>query len=53
MEKIIKERIRANEKVFTKKELNKINNNDILVEKIYLLGVLDIISGQNSGVGIK
>ena len=43
MEELIKERIKTNENLFTEEELKIINSNDILIEKIYLLGILDNI----------
>ena len=41
IEKLIKERIKANEKLFTAKELTDIKNIDNLIKKIYILGLLD------------
>lgn len=39
--KIIVERIKENEKLFSKEELNFISNNDNIIKKVYLIGVLD------------
>lgn len=41
MEKLIIERIEANKKLFTDKELLQIKNNYSILIKIYLLGLLD------------
>lgn len=41
VEEIVKERIKENEKLFTKKELKFINNNFNLIKKIYLIGVIN------------
>ena len=53
MEKLIKERIKENEKLFNKKELIFLYNNVNIIQKIYLLGVLDnnciYKGGQKSG----
>ena len=43
VEKILKERIKENEKLFTEKEINNIKNNPNIFSKIYLLGMLDRI----------
>lgn len=42
IEKILKERIKENEKMFTDKELQIINNNVNIIKKIYLLVFMDI-----------
>ena len=47
MEKLIKERIEENEKLFSVEELKIIKNNVNIVKKIYMLGLLD--GGQKSG----
>ncbi len=39
--KFIKERINKNKNLFSIEELNFLNNNAILIEKIYFLGVID------------
>ena len=53
VEKIIKERIKENEELFTIEELIFLNNHVNIIKKIYLVGVIDgdIInkSGQKSG----
>ena len=41
MEKLIKERIKENERLFNKEELTFINENIKTINKIYLLGILD------------
>ncbi len=38
---IIEERIKENKEIFSKEELQIITKNNILIKKIYLLGVLD------------
>lgn len=38
LEKFIEERIEENKELFTEEELTAINNNNIIVKKIYLLG---------------
>lgn len=40
-ERIIEERLKDNIKLFNKKEIDIIKSNKDLVEKIYLLGILD------------
>ncbi len=42
VEKTLLERIRENEKVFSKDEIIFIKNNIKIVEKIYILGALDM-----------
>jgi hypothetical protein len=42
LEKLVKERIKENEKLFNEKELNYINNNVNIIKKLYILGMLDI-----------
>ena len=53
MEKLIEERIKKNEKIFNEQELTFLNNNVNIIQKIYLLGVLDsnwlYRGGQKSG----
>lgn len=46
MEKVIEERINNNKNIFTEKDLQIIKNNDILMQKIYLLGALDNIKSS-------
>lgn len=41
LEEIVKERIKENEKLFSKEELEIINNSIKVVTKIYLLAFLD------------
>ena len=41
MEKLVLERIEENKKLFSKEEFEKINNNYCLIEKIYLIGLID------------
>ena len=41
VEKIVKERIKENEKLFSKKELKFINNNVNIIKKIYLIGLIN------------
>jgi hypothetical protein len=41
LEEIVKERIKENEKLFSKEELEIINNSIKVVKKIYLLAFLD------------
>lgn len=43
LEKIIKERVDENINLFNNGEIDLIKNNKRLVEKIYLLGMLDIL----------
>lgn len=38
LEKFIKKRILENKQLFTEEELTVINNNNIIIKKIYLLG---------------
>ena len=42
--KFVKERIEENKNLFSKKELNFINNNFIIIKKIYLLGIKNYIN---------
>ena len=42
VEKVLLERIRENEKIFSKDEIIFIKDNIKIVEKIYILGVLDM-----------
>lgn len=42
IEKVLKERIEENKKLFSKEELILLNNNVNIVKKIYLLGTIDI-----------
>ena len=41
LEEIVKERVKENEKLFTKKELNFIKDNSKIIKKIYLLGLIN------------
>lgn len=41
LEEIVKERIKENEKLFSKEELEMINSSIKVVKKIYLLAFLD------------
>lgn len=41
LEKLVKERIKENEKLFTMKELKFIKENDTIIKKVYFLGILD------------
>lgn len=41
LDNFIKERIRENEEIFTKKELAKASEEFILIKKIYLLGLIN------------
>lgn len=41
IEEILKERIKENEKLFNKKELKIVKENKNIIEKIYLIGILD------------
>lgn len=41
VEKIVKERIKENEKLFTGEELKVIKDNANIIEKVYLIGILD------------
>lgn len=41
LEEIVKERIKENEKLFSKEELEIINNSIKVIKKIYLLAFLD------------
>ena len=41
LEEIVKERIKENEKLFSKEELETINSSIKVVKKIYLLAFLD------------
>lgn len=49
MKEIVKGRVKENEKLFTKEELNFIKDNSKLIEKIYLLGSVDccFTNGKN------
>lgn len=53
VEKIVKERIKENKKIFNKEELIFLNNNVNIIKKIYLVGIVDGLlikqSGQKSG----
>lgn len=42
LKEIVKERVKENEKLFTKEELEFIKDNSNLIEKIYLLGLMDL-----------
>lgn len=42
VEKIVKERIKENEKLFIGEELQIINNNANIMKKVYILGLLDV-----------
>ena len=46
-EEIVRERIKENEELFSKEELQIIEKNSLLIEKIYLLGVLDCYIVRN------
>lgn len=41
VEKLVKERIKENEKLFTGEELKVIKDNANIIEKVYLIGILD------------
>lgn len=41
VEKLVKERIKENEKLFTGEELKIIKDNANIIEKVYLIGILD------------
>lgn len=41
VEKIMKERIKENEKLFNKNDLKIINNNINIMKKIYLMGLIN------------
>lgn len=41
VEKILLERIKENKKIFSKDEISVVEENIEIVEKIYILGVLD------------
>ncbi|MCI8273450.1 MAG: hypothetical protein HFJ55_05155 [Clostridia bacterium] len=41
LNEILEERINENKDIFADKELKTINCNDIIIKKIYLLGLLD------------
>ena len=41
VEKIVKERIKENEDLFTMEELKFITDNDNIIKKVYFLGILD------------
>lgn len=41
IEEIVKKRIEENQELFSKKEIEIINNNPVIIKKIYLLGLLD------------
>ena len=41
VEKIVKERIKENEEIFTGEELKVIKDNANIIEKVYLIGILD------------
>lgn len=53
VEKLVKERIKENEKLFTGEELIFLNNHVNIIKKVYLMGVIDggitNKSGQKSG----
>lgn len=38
---IVKDRIKENEKLFTKQELKFIKNSNNIIKKIYLIGLID------------
>ena len=38
---IVKDRIKENERLFTKQELKLIKDNDNIIKKIYLIGLID------------
>ncbi len=41
LNEFIRERIKENQKLFTKKEMRIIENNEMVIEKIYLLGAIN------------
>lgn len=41
LEEIVKERIKENEKLFNKEELETIENNIILTKKVYMIGLVN------------
>ena len=41
IEEIVKQRVEENQEFFSKKEIEVINNNFIIMKKIYLLGLLN------------
>lgn len=41
LEEIVKERIKENEKLFSKEELETIENNIILTKKVYMIGLVN------------
>jgi len=41
LEEIVKERIKENEKLFSKEELKTIENNIILTKKVYMIGLVN------------
>ena len=41
LDKLVKKRLKQNKKIFNEKELKIINESNILIRKIYLLGVID------------
>ncbi len=41
LEEIVKERIKENEKLFSKEELKTIKNNIILTKKVYMIGLVN------------
>ena len=41
VEKIVKERIKENKKIFNSEELIFLNNNVNIIKKIYLVGIVD------------
>lgn len=47
IEDVILERVEENKKMFSEKELMIIKNNSMIVNKIYMLGILDAKSRNN------
>lgn len=47
IEDVLVERIKQNRKLFSRKELMIIQNNVLLTEKIYMLGIIDSKSCNN------
>ena len=43
VESFVSERLKENENLFTEEELEIIKSNNVLIEKVYALGMLDII----------
>ena len=43
-DKFIEQRIKENKKMFSKKELEIIKNNKLLIKKIYILAIKNIMS---------